>query len=151
VKHRFLLDVVILYHAVRGVDQYENPDLTAATLISLIGKNCHTVVADKVLAGKYDPHLRRLWGKPSLQYGASFITELRYNSSKFFIEGADPPELPTGVKVPREDEYVVRAALISQPLVVTAEKKLLKAINTQPTLGLRAVSPSEALELAKEK
>jgi hypothetical protein len=67
------------------------------------------------------------------------------------IEDVDPPELPPGVNVPHEDEYVVRAGLISHPLVVTAEERLRKAINGYPVLGLTALSPAEALEFAREK
>ncbi len=45
---------------------------------------------------------------------------------------------------------VVRAALISHPLAVTSEKRLLNAINSQRILlGLAALSPKEAIEGAK--
>jgi hypothetical protein len=66
VKHKFLLDVMVVYHAVERVDQYGNADETAADLVRLIGENCHTVLVDKVLAEKYDLHLRKLLGRPWL-------------------------------------------------------------------------------------
>jgi len=139
------------YHAVKGVDEHENPEPTAADLIRHIRENCHAILVDRILADKYWTHISRLTHQPSLQTETSlFVTEFLANSSKMVEETSDPPELPNGVKVPREDEYVVRAALISHPVVVTAEERLRKSINSQPELGLKAISPAEARELAKE-
>ena len=150
-KHRFLLDIMVIYHAVEGIDEAHNPDATSADLLDLIGSNCHTVVVDNVLAERYSSHLKKLFAIPSLLYKTTeILTAIFYNSSKLFIEAAAAPELPEGITVPKEDEYIVRAALISRPLVVTAEEKLKNAINNQPILGLRALTPAEALELARE-
>jgi hypothetical protein len=53
--------------------------------------------------------------------------------------------------IPKEDHYVVRAGLISCPIIVTDEKDLRDSINeSQGVLGLKAVTPAEALELAKD-
>ena len=150
-KHRFLLDVMIVYHAIKGVDEAENPDQTSGELVRLIGANCHTVVADNELAERYSRHLKELLSIPSLLYKAiEFLSDVIYNSSKFVVEASPAPELPPGVKAPRGDEYVLEAALISHPIVVTADKKVLRDINAQSVLGLRAVTPAEALELAKD-
>src|SRR3989454_8327304 len=45
----------------------------------------------------------------------------------------------------------VRAALISHPFVVTAEERLKDAINNFSGLGLKAITPAEALELARSE
>lgn len=142
---------MIFYHAIKGVDEKENPDTTAQELIQLIGDNCHTVVADEVLRGKYASQVSELLGKPwLLTQAADVILRVLENSAKFVVESLVPPEIPASVKVPPEDIHVVRAALISRPIVVTAEKKLLKSINSQKDLlGLSAVNTAEALELAK--
>ena len=151
-KHRFLLDVMIIYHAVKRVDEKESPDPTADELIRLIGENCHTVVADKVLLDKYSPHLTGLLGKPPLQVRTTdFLLQILHNAAKFVVESEAAPELPSGVRVPPEDIYVVTAALISRPFVITAERGLLQAINNQrDLLGLTALTPGEALELARD-
>jgi hypothetical protein len=102
---------------------------------------------------KYWAHVGELSRKPPLLTLASlFITQVLANSSKLIRENVEAPELPPGVHVPKEDKYVVRAALISKPVVVTAERKLLNAINSQAAdLRLKAVTPAEALELAKDR
>lgn len=143
---------MMLYHAIKEVDENEKRDLTAAELIRLIGQNCHTIVADKLLVEKYSWHLTKLLAKPPLLTQTSlFLTQIIANSSKFVVEEVDPPELPPNIKIPREDAHVVRAALISHPIIVTAERALWKAINSQSALGLEAKTPAEALELAKQE
>lgn len=53
--------------------------------------------------------------------------------------------------IPKEDHYVVRAGLISRPTIVTDEEDLRDSINEHwGVLGLRAITPAEALELAKD-
>ena len=152
-KHRFVLDVMVVYFAIEEKDDRGEADQTCAELIRLIGANCHSIMVDRVLADKYWAHVGKLFGKPPLLTPTSFfITQVLANSSKLIRENAEAPELPAGVDVPREDEYVVRAALISNSIVVTAERKLLNAINSRAAdLRLKAVTPAEALELAKDK
>jgi hypothetical protein len=142
---------MVIYHAIKGVDEAENPDQTSAELVRLIGENCHTVIADDELGERYSRVLKELLSIPSLLYKTTeFLWEVIYNSSKFVVEPSPAPELPPGVKVPREDEYLVRAALISHPILVTAEKRVLRDVNSQSVLELRAVTPADALELAKD-
>jgi hypothetical protein len=142
---------MVVYHAIKGVDESGNPDQTSGELVRLIGENCHTAVADSEVAEKYSRHFKELLSIPSLLYKTTeFLWEVIYNSSKFVVETSPTPELPSGVKAPRGDEYVLKAALISHPIVVTADKDLLRDVNAQAVLGLRAVTPADALELAKE-
>jgi len=143
---------MVIYFAIQEKNDRGEADETCAELIRLIGANCHSIIVDRVLVEKYQEHVSRLFKKPPLLTQASaFITEVLANSSKLMVESAEAPELPAGVGVPKEDEYVVRAGLISNPIVVTAERRLLTAINSQAGLHLKAVSPAEALELAKQK
>ena len=142
---------MVIYHAIKGVDEAGNPDQTSGELVRLIGKNCHTVTADNELAERYSRHFKKLLSIPSLLYKTTeFLWEVIYNSSKFTLEASPAPELPQGVRAPRGDEYVLRAALISRPIVVSADKQVLREVNAQSMLGLRAVTPAEALELAKD-
>ena len=142
---------MVIYHAIKGVDEAENPDQTSGELVRLIGENCHTVVADNELAERYSRHLKELLSIPSLLYKTTeFLWGVIYNASKFVVEATPAPELPPGVRVPRGDEYVLRAALVSNAVVVTADTRLLNDINSQPVLGLTALTPSDALELARD-
>lgn len=143
---------MILYHAIKGVDEHENPDPTSSELVRLIGQNCHSIVANEEVRQRYERHLRALFARPPLLTQAvNFVTEIFYNSSKFVLEGAAAPELPAGVKVPKEDVYVVRAALLSRPTLVTEETGLRNAVNKQhDLLNLTALAPKDAIELAKD-
>ena len=72
------------------------------------------------------------------------------NVDKRTLDYSDLPELPAGIKIPRKDEPIVRAALISLPIVVTADRPLREAIRAQPVLGLTALSTKKALEFVKQ-
>jgi len=103
---------------------------------------------------EWGSRLKELFSKPQYQIRAAlFFAEVIYNPAKFIIESAAPPDIPAGVvhAIPKEDLYLVRAALISHPIVVTDEELLRNRINANYTvLGLKAISPREALELARD-
>lgn len=150
-KHRFLLDENILHHGIKGVDRHDNPDSTATSLLRLIAKNCHRIVLNPELLDRYKVQLKKLEREraPALE-PAFFLRELLHKSEKRTLEYDDPPELPPGLILPQEDVPVVRAALLSKPLVVTADEELSESINNQAIFGLRAISAEEALPFANE-
>lgn len=150
-KHRFLLDENILYHAIRGIDRHNQPDLSARELLSLIGNNCHSILVHPIVEQKYLKHLNVLFQDrpPNLQPLYAMI-QLLTNSLKRIGEYDDLPELPVGVAVPRKDQHIVQAALLSHPIVITADEELRDAINAQPVLGLQARFPQDALVLARD-
>jgi hypothetical protein len=152
VKHRFLLDINIVYYAVKGVDENRRPDETCVDLFKLILLNCHTMRMDDVVLGKYKEHLAWLQrDRESVVESLRLVISLLQNSQKAVLEPGDPPSLPQGIQVPQRDEYVVKAALMSQPTVVTSDNALKRSISENAaTLGFTAVGPAEALELAKE-
>ncbi len=145
---------MVLYFGIKEENAKREDNKTCANLIQLIGQNCHRIVVDRTMREKYDSHLSELLGKPEYQaQTVLFLTGIVYNSAKFVIETADPPDLPAAAvnAIPKEDRYVVRAALISHPIIVTDEEKLRDRINDHSDLlGLRAISPSEALRLAED-
>ncbi len=150
-KHHFLLDENILHHAVRGVDRHDNPDLTSSTLILFIARNCHRIILNDFLRKRYQAHLEQLKSVKSQVFNPLFlVTQLVYNSSKFIMQYDNPPRLPSGCDIPAEDVDVVRAALISHPIFVSAEEELRTAINNCEALHLRAIDAGEALHLAQE-
>lgn len=103
---------------------------------------------------KYASHLAVLFRKPEyMVQTALFLTSVVHNSAKFVVETSAAPTIPATVvdELPREDRYVVGAALISHPTIVTDETKLRERINQHRNqLGLTAISLAEALELAKD-
>ena len=154
-KQRFLLDVMVVMFAIKEVYEGDVPDRTCAVLLDCIAENCHGIVSDREVRRRYDIRISELFAQPSYQVRtALFLTGFVHNSQKFIIEGADPPEIrPDAARgIPPEDIYVVRAALISRPIIVTAERRLLNGVNRNAAaLGLRAITPADALELAKQR
>ena len=150
-KHRFLLDENILYHAIKGVDKHDNPDLTCAELMLLIARNCHTITLNRFLQRRYAVHMKELERvNAGVLQPIFLLRELIHNADKVVMEYDDPPALPEHSQIPREDIDVVRAALISHPIFVTAEDDLREAISKCEALHLRAMRPTEALDLARE-
>lgn len=146
--------MMVVYFAIKGVYEGDRPDPTCAQLIQLIAQNCHGIVTDREMKRRYDRHVSGLFAEPQYQVPtALFLADFVFNPQKFIIETSDPTEIPTGAigDVPREDVYVVRAGLISLPIIVTAEKRLLNGINkNRDALGLTALTPAEAIELARD-
>jgi hypothetical protein len=151
VKQTFLLDENILYLAIKEVDEHDRPDMTAAQLVRLIGQNCHRITGDQQLRKRYYRHLEGLLGGGKFHLHALlFIKQILHNSAKSLTEVQEPPELPEGIVVPREDTHIVRAAMISHPLIVTSDAELKDRINSQPVLGLQALTPREAIGIAEQ-
>jgi len=145
---------MVLYFAIKEENANREHDETCANLIQLIGQNCHRVVVDRTTNEKYNSHLSELLAMPKYPTPAAlFLANVVYNSAKFVIESTEAPDIPATAigGIPSEDHYVVRAGLISHPMIVTDEKKLRDSINDHhDVLGLKAITPAEALELAKE-
>lgn len=150
-KQTFLLDENILYLAIKEVDEHDRPDTAAAQLLVLVARNCHRITRDYQLEKRYYRHIEGLIGGGKFHHEAlSFITEILRNSAKSLIETQQAPELPEGIVIPREDTHIVRAAMISHPLIVTADAELKDAINSQPVLELQALTPREAIGIAEQ-
>jgi hypothetical protein len=152
VKYLFLLDDNILYFAIRGVDRHDNPDDTAARLVHTIVEVCHSLVIHDVMRPRYIKILERLRReRPSHLPPGYFFNQLLKRADKRTFEFEDLPPLPAGCNVPREDEYLVQAALISRPLLVTGDEPLYNALKNHPGLGIEVLWPHEALERARER
>jgi hypothetical protein len=146
--------MMVIFFAVKEENAQQQCDRTCANLIELIGQNCHCLIVDKTMNEKYDSRLSEFFSQPQYQTQAAlFLANVVHNPQKFIIETSAPPEIPPAVvaHIPHEDRYVVKAALLSHPIVVTDERRLRDAINDNHTsLRLKAISPSDALELAKD-
>ena len=150
-RYHFLLDENVLYHAARLVDEHDRPDETAAELVRAIARICHRLTIHRVLFDKYWDILQKLLrDRSSAGQAIFFINVFMKNVDKRTLDYSDLPELPAGVRIPRKDEPIVRAALISHPMVVTADRPLREAIRRQPVLRLTVYSPKTALEFVQQ-
>ena len=150
-KHRFLLDENILHHAIKGVDKHDNEDFSAAYLVLFIASNCHTIVLNDFLQRRYNVHLKQLATvKSGILQPIFVLKQMVFNASKVARENDVPPDLPANCQIPAEDVDVVKAALISHPIIVTADDDLRLAVNACEALHLRAMDPVAALELAHD-
>ena len=149
-RHNFLLDENILYHAIRGVDRYDKPDDTATRLVLTIVEVCHSLVIHNELMARYLKILGKLRSQRALYLPPGyFFNQLLKRTDKRTFEYEALPTLPEGCSdIPREDEYLVRAALISRPLLVTADEPPYDAIRNHPELRIEVLRPHEALQRA---
>ena len=150
-RQRFLLDENILFHAVRGVDRHNNRDETATRLIYTIVQVCYVIAIHDVVRIRYLRKLNELRQERSPSLAPTYVfNQLLKRADKRIFQYDELPSLPAGTAVPRKDEFLVQAALISRPIIVTADDKLRDSIRNQPALGLTALSPQEALEYIEE-
>lgn len=151
-KHKFLLDENILHFAIKGVDEYDQPDLTSMELVLRIARNCHKIVVNNFLRQRYWFQIKRIRSerRPPALEPVSVIKQIVHNSEKWSFEYADCPEIPAGVSVPLEDVEIVRLALLARVLIVTGDGPLTLAVNSAPALGIKAITPADALALARE-
>ncbi len=157
-RQTFLLDENIIYHAIRGVDEHNQPDTTTAELLVAIAKICHGIFVHQHLLDAYNKALKSLRDYPPRSpIALFFVKQLLYNSSKRgAVRQGELPPLPLAARkppaVPREDEWVVQAALISSPILVTNEAGLRDSVNGhRDALGLRAMDAREALNFAESE
>ena len=145
---------MVLLFAIKEQKAGGERDSTCTDLIQRIGQNCHRIVVDRTMREMYLGRIAEQFRQPQyLTPAALFLANFVHNSAKFVIEDSEPPEIPaTAVAaIPKEDHYIVRAALISHPIVVTDEERLRNRINEHSdALSLKALSPSEALGLAED-
>ena len=104
----------------------------------------------QVLFGKYWNLLQELkTDRSSASEASFFINMFVKNLAKCTLDLQDLHELPPSVAIPAEDIHIVKAALISRPIIVTADDELRDAIRNQPALGLTALNPKEALDFVE--
>jgi hypothetical protein len=152
VRLTFLLDENILYHAIRGVDLHDQPDDSTTRLIRTIVEVCHSLVIHDVVRVRYIKILDLLKNQKSRFLSpAVFFRQVLNRADKRIFEYEGLPTLPEECcDIPRKDEYLVRAALLSHPLLVTRDEDLYNAVKNHPELGIEVLRPREALELAKQ-
>jgi hypothetical protein len=153
VRRTFLLDENIIYHGINGVDEHDQPDPTAANLLASITRICHKIFMHQRLLERYIQALRKLREYPPRhQQAQDFVKQLLYNSAKAGWEHGELPDLPEGVDIPAEDRDIVRAALISRPVLVTNDHDLRDAIKQNyHLLGVTVLNAREALKFANSE
>lgn len=150
-RYQFLLDDNVLYHAIRGVDRHDRPDDTSARLLITIVEVCHSLVIHQSLRVRYLRIIERLrYERPPHLEPAYLLNQLLVRADKRTLEYDELPAVPEQWRIPTEDVFLVQAALISHPLLVTADEPLHDALKAHPESGIQVFWPVEAIERAKE-
>ena len=153
-KHRFLLDENILHFAIKGVDRDGNPDRTSTQLVQLVAHNCHSIILNEFLRGRYWFHVNQLITERDRTFALEpvfFIVQLLKNSLKWVLRSEECPQLPQGAPIPNEDIEIVRLALLAGAVIVTGDEDLQTAVNNSAgVLHIQALTPGQALNLAED-
>ncbi len=156
-KYKFLIDENIIFYAARLEDEHGNRIPETSEFISMVWKNCHSMVADSELNRRFIKHLKEIKASRNryqlLHEGMTTITQLFKHSEKCIRDWEDLKPIPNESIYPHEDIHVVRAAAHFKVNLVSIDAELRNAINNSPffqSLGVRALSPKEALPLANE-
>lgn len=153
-KHKFLLDENILHFAIKGTNERDEPDETSSELVKRIGANCHTIILNEFLRDRYWQQLNKILKSGLRAYAlepVAFMKQIFQNSEKQRWSENDPPQLPTGVRIPRKDVEIVRLAHVAGVRIITSDRPLLEAIRAASgQLHLEALRPTEALPLAAD-
>jgi len=150
VKHNFVVDENIFTFAAETDDAQGR---TCANLLKRIGRNCHRIVANselwrKVLRKMKDAERKQHY---ALQQEVAFSAQLLMNSEKMIWE-LDEAQLPEGLPIKDDDFRIVLSALPRRAVIVTTDEALRVAVNGyQEALGIRAITPEEAMELAQDR
>lgn len=152
-KYRFLLDENILHFAIKGVDEFDQPNTTSTELVRLIGSNCHRIILNQYLIDCYWHQIAKIRAerqKPRAMEPVAFVVGLLHKAEKCSFEANDCPELPAGVVVPRKDIEIVKIARHAKVRIVTGDGPLWDAVNGSSLLQLQALTPVQAVPLASE-
>ncbi len=156
-KHRFLLDENIIFYAIRLEDEHDTSIPEAGEFITKAWENCHTIVLDGELNRRFIRHLETITINRSdfeiIQQGMWTVLQFFHHAEKCEVDWNELPLLPDESKYPNEDIHVVRAAAHFKVHVVTTDTELRDSINVSSyfqELGVRALTPKEALPLANE-
>jgi len=150
-KRHFLLDENILYHAIKGVNEHNEFDLSSMDLVVRIADNCHSIILNAFLEARYNSHLNQLrTDRSTLLQPIFFVNVFVKNRAKTVWQDAPLPHIPNSCEIPAEDIDIVRSALVTHPVVVSNDAGLRAAINACEALNLRALSARDALQLANE-
>lgn len=71
-KHRFLLDIMVLFFAIKEENAAREHDETCTNLIQLIGQNCHLIVVDRTMRRNTTADLRSSSASPNIRHRRHF-------------------------------------------------------------------------------
>ena len=151
---RYILDENIVIYAQRGLNEHDQPNLDCRYLFERIAdEEQRGFFVDDVLWGKYDAQLYnpahhdsergplvriRLW---ELMRRIGKIEGLGHTAPPFPEEGDIPPGS-------RDDVFIVRLAVETRAILVTADRPLredLASCSVQTRYALNVASPQDAL------
>ena len=145
-RHKFVLDVNTIIFAQDFRDAKGETDFAPATLIHLIAQNCHKLVCDESLRGKYLACLRD-------DRFEKLMKHLLYNSEKCELRDY-LPNFPFEENLPPDDVQIVKLATFAKAVFVTSDGRLttkIQELKISESHGLQVIDPVNALSLAETK
>ncbi len=150
---QYILDENVVILAQRGQNDIGERDLTCQELITRIIRICHSIVFDPVLREKYLRQLNRIrTGETQDDFRVlSTIVNASRVEGKVIMRPVAVP-FPEETSIPpgsRDDREIVRLAVESKAILVTADSPLRNDLNScgiQEVYDLQILSPDEALK-----
>jgi len=146
-KHTFVLDECVILFAQNFTNEHGNEDFTSSTLMHSIIVNCHKIAINEYLAKKYFEKIEAAKGLHIIR----LINHLLRNIDKYiFLTFA--PDFPFEREIPVDDLPIVKTAVHTQALFVTADGKLrrkIEELEIPRKYNIKVLDPKEALPYAQ--
>jgi len=149
-KHTFVLDECVILFAQNFTNEHGNEDFTSAALMYSIAVNCHKIAVNEYLANKYYEKIKaakQTFGSPIIR----LINHLLRNTDKnIFLTYI--PDFPFESEIPIDDLPIVKTAVHTRSLFVTANGKLrrkIEELEIPRKHSIKVLDPKDALPYAQ--
>lgn len=150
-KHTFVLDESILYHAIQVMEsKHFRP---AAKVVELVAKNCHHQIAmDSILRKKSLAILDELRRDKKFAANAMMpvIEGILTNPAKRLYSGKEAPPLQDESGYPQDDVFLIRIANQFNAILVADDHELIRSIENKPVGQVKALLSQDAISYLKE-
>jgi hypothetical protein len=151
-KNTFVIDEDVFLFAQKGEDDKGNLDVTAIKLVLDIFYNCHSIVIDDILWGKYCHKMAALQ-KNSKLLGVNILGLIRQGFSNpnkgKWIQNVRTIDCES--TIPEDDRYLVRLAVSAGAILVTDDDPLRDSVQKSclsKRYKLMVLPPIEAINYA---
>lgn len=154
-KLTFVLDECIVLNAQNFCDEHGNEDFTSAALMLAIAMNCHKIAVSDYLKGKY---FEKTSDIDEVRHTISMkiirvINYMLHNSDKN-ISVSYTPNYPFDNEIPNDDLPIVKTAVFTRALFVTADGRLrqrMLELEIPQRHNIEVLDPKQALSYAQRR